>query len=117
MARRGSEAGTGRGIGDNGQIMSEKKSGRRRRLKQTPLPSADAGRPLRELFGLTDRYLPDRLAPPVDREKLIRYVRGELSASELKEVHWLLAAFRSWHDACATLLRNGAASRADSGRD
>jgi hypothetical protein len=87
--------------------MSNKKPARSRRIKNRLAAPPDVERPLLEVFGLANHYLPDKLAPPVDREKLTRYLREELSPDELKEVCRLIASFRCWHKECAALLRNG----------
>jgi hypothetical protein len=67
----------------------------------------DFERPLLEVLGVTIHYLPDELAPPVDREKLAQYLRDELSPDQLPEVYRLIGSFRCWHEACAALLRDG----------
>ena len=61
--------------------------------------------PLPELFGIEVRYAPDEFAPPVDLEKLRKYVRDELSAVETEEVCHLIASFRCWHEACTDLYK------------
>jgi hypothetical protein len=74
-----------------------------------PIPDDSAQRPveqpLAEVFGIEVRYSPDECAPPVDLEKLRKYVRDELAVAETEEVCHLIASFRSWHDACTELFK------------
>ena len=64
-------------------------------------------RPFAELMGIEIRFAPDELAPPVDGDKLARYLCEALSPDETAEVCHLIGTFRCWYDACATLCRRG----------
>ena len=87
--------------------MSQTNSTRRETIAHTLSGPIDVARPLLEQLGIHENYLPDELAPPIDRERLARYLRGELPQNELQAVCRLIAAFRCWHEACTDLLRSG----------
>ncbi len=59
---------------------------------------------LAELLGIRVEFAPEELAPPVDFERLQRFVRHELPPDETHEVISLITSFRSWHEACAAVL-------------
>jgi len=65
----------------------------------------DWERPLSELFGVKMRFAPDDLAPPIDNDRLGKFIRGELSREDAEEVCHLVGSFRAWYDACTDLLR------------
>jgi hypothetical protein len=69
-----------------------------------PVPP-DVVHTLAELFGIKVRFAPDSLAPPVDSEKLAKYLNDELSPGEVEEVCHLIGTFRSWYLACGAILR------------
>ena len=64
-------------------------------------------RPLFETLGLDTGYAPDEEAPPIDRQRIAKFVRRELSPDDQDEVVRLIARYRPWHDAWAELVRAG----------
>jgi hypothetical protein len=58
---------------------------------------------LKKNFGIEIRFAPDRLSPPVDIEKIAKYLRNELSVDESEEICHLIGSFRPWYDACGAL--------------
>ncbi len=66
---------------------------------------ADLDRPLHEVLGIEPNFAPDDLAPPVTAERLLAFVRDELSPDEREEVLTLIASFRPWLRGWAVALR------------
>jgi len=69
---------------------------------------------LKEL-GITPSFADERQAPPVDRQKLLRFRRGELDENSSLEVRDCLATFRSWYAAYLELLDEPLAEGGDQG--
>ena len=70
----------------------------------SPAELAELDRPLFESLGIDKGYAPEETAPPIDREQLIRFIRRTLAQQEREAVIRLIARYRSWHDAWATLM-------------
>jgi hypothetical protein len=65
-------------------------------------------RPLHEILGIEIDYQSEDLAPPIDEQRLLAFVRRQLSLRDRAEVIHLVASFRSWSDALRDLLKRGA---------
>lgn len=61
-------------------------------------------RPLFETLGIDSGYAPDNEAPPIDRQRLAKFIRRELPPDDQDEVIRLIARYRPWHDAWAELV-------------
>jgi hypothetical protein len=68
---------------------------------------AELERPLFESLGIDKGYASEKTAPPIDRERLMRFIRRELAPEDREQVIRLIARYRSWNDAWAALLREG----------
>jgi hypothetical protein len=55
--------------------------------------------PFEEVFGFKIKFAPDALAPPVDDERIRRYIRKQLPEIERIQVRNLIADYRSWFTA------------------
>ena len=62
--------------------------------------------PLHGLLGIEPEYASEDLAPPIDRNRLLAFVRNKLSPAERDEIADMIASYRSWHDALRDLLRD-----------
>jgi hypothetical protein len=62
-------------------------------------------RPLYEVLGINPNFAPDHLAPPVDRVRLLAFVRNQLSPEQRDEVLALIASFRPWLQGWADAMR------------
>lgn len=69
-------------------------------------PSCDVERPLAEQFGVSVTFAPETLAPPLDWDRLRKFVEETLPPEATNEVRHLVATFRSWFDACTALRRD-----------
>ena len=70
-------------------------------------------RPLQEVFGIKVHFLPEDLAPPVDEQRLVAFVRHELSDDDRVEILDMISSFRSWNDALGVVLRRGVGRRTE----
>ena len=79
---------------------------------------AEFDRPLHEVLGIEMNFAPDYLAPPIDEQRLIAFVRAELFGDDRDEIIDLISSFRSWYDALGDVLRrNPKPSRRDRNRN
>src|ERR1700720_2031888 len=56
---------------------------------------------LYEEFGVSEKFMPEEGAPPVDRALLARLARKDLPPDQADHALTLTALFRSWHEAYA----------------
>ena len=66
---------------------------------------AELDRSLHEVLGIEMHFAPEHLAPPIDEQRLIAFVRNELSVDDRDEIIDMIASFRSWHEALGDVLR------------
>ncbi|MGE5194817.1 MAG: hypothetical protein ACM3U2_20185 [Deltaproteobacteria bacterium] len=71
----------------------------------SPEEMAELDRPLHEILGIEPNFAPDDLAPPVDEERLLAFVREQLPAEEREEIICLIASFRPWVRGWAEAMR------------
>lgn len=65
----------------------------------------DAGhQPLLESLGIRPSFVADE-GPPVDREKLLQFLKGELTPLARQEVAAYIAGFRTWYRAMVDVLQ------------
>src|SRR5262249_15432247 len=65
----------------------------------------DVEQPFLTALGIDGDWTPDRLAPPVDEQRLKAFLRGELSGEQEEEIIGLMARYRCWHHAWQRLKR------------
>jgi hypothetical protein len=63
--------------------------------------------PLHELLAIDPEFASEDLAPPIDRNRILAFVRNKLSPDERDEIADMIASYRSWHEALRDLLRRG----------
>src|SRR5262249_49136342 len=67
---------------------------------------SELDQPLLELLGISPRFAPDELAPPVDKERLADFVRNQMPRTEWLEVWELVTSFRTWYETWRSVLRD-----------